>query len=61
MKARQEDRVADKAPKTKTIVNRSSGKVEISIEGKAYPLLPGQSMKVPEYVQIPMGVGLVVR
>lgn len=47
--------------KMKVVVNRSSSKVELIVEGKAVPLLAGQSIKVPDYVQIPSGVGLIVR
>jgi hypothetical protein len=44
-----------------TVKNTGTGKVEIVVDGKVFPLSRGESMSVPKDTTIPKGLGLIVK
>lgn len=46
---------------TKTVRNRSRGKIELYVNGEVVVILPGESVRVPLELDIPSGIGLQVK
>lgn len=59
--APQEEVIEEAKTKTKTVRNRSNGKIELLINGEIVVFPPKSSVEVPIDFEVPGGIGLYVK